>query len=58
MNYFSGDKFEGSRTREERRCKCGAQPRLAHKMMDPRRGLTIRVFECQCGDRTWTEDSE
>ncbi|MET4631024.1 hypothetical protein ABIB83_008084 [Bradyrhizobium sp. I1.8.5] len=58
MNYFSSDKFSGSKTREDRRCKCGAQPKLVHNMMDSLRGLTVRVFECQCGERTWTEDRE
>jgi hypothetical protein len=58
MNYYSSETFSGSKTREERRCGCGAEPRLARKMMDPKRGLTVRVFECQCGERTWTEDNE
>jgi hypothetical protein len=58
MNYFSSDKFLGSKTREERRCKCGAHPTLAHRMMDPTRGITVRMFECQCGERSWTEDKE
>jgi hypothetical protein len=58
MNYFSSDKLSGSKTREERWCKCGAQPALKHTMMDPRRGFTVRVFECRCGERTWTEDKE
>jgi len=56
MNYFSGEKFLGSKTREEQRCKCGAQPKLVHKTMDPKRGLTVRMFECLCGERMWTED--
>ena len=51
MNYFSSEKFKGAKAHEERRCKCGAQPKLSHKMMDPRRGLTIRMFECRCGER-------
>jgi hypothetical protein len=38
MNYFSGDKFQGRKTREDRRCKCGAQPDLVHKMMDQSAG--------------------
>jgi len=58
MNYFSNEKFYGAKAHEDRRCRCGAQPKLAHKMMDPRRGLTIRMFECRCGERTWTEDSD
>ena len=58
MNYFSKDKFTGLKTREDARCKCGAQPKLAYKMMDPTRGVTVRMFRCVCGDRSWTEDSE
>ena len=58
MNYFSSDKFSGAKTREERRCSCGAQPKLKHTMMNSTCGLTVRVFECQCGSRTWTEDKE
>lgn len=58
MNYFSGDKLFGPKTIEERRCPCGAMPKLVQKMMDPHRGLTVRIFECQCGVRSWTEDKE
>jgi len=58
MNYFSGDKFAGSKTTEERRCRCGAQFVLARKMMDPTRGLTVRMYECQCGERSWSEGRE
>jgi hypothetical protein len=43
-------------TREDRRCtKCDAEPRLIHRMLDPRTGKTIRMFECKCGTRTWDE---
>ena len=58
VNLFSGHKFSGPKTREEQRCKCGAQPRLVHTMMDPVRGLNVRMFECRCGERSWTEDKE
>jgi hypothetical protein len=58
MNYFSSEKFTGHKTIENRRCKCGAQPKLVHRMMDPIRRLTVRMFECRCGDRSWTEDVE
>jgi hypothetical protein len=34
MNFYSADKFSGPKTREDRRCDCGAEPRLA-QMMDP-----------------------
>jgi hypothetical protein len=65
MNYFSSDKFSGRKnkfsgrkTREDWPCRCGAQPTLVRKMMDPARGLTVRMFMCQCGERSWTEDKE
>ena len=54
MNYFSNDKFTGLKTREDAR----SQPKLAYKMMDPTRGVTVRMIRCVCGDRSWTEDSE
>jgi hypothetical protein len=55
MNFFSTNAFSGTRTMEELRCKCGSEPKVVRKMMDPSRGLTVRMFECQCGERTWTE---
>ena len=42
----------------KRLCKCGAQPQQLYKVMDSMRGLTIRRFECLCGERTWTEDKD
>jgi hypothetical protein len=58
MNFYSGEKFAGQKTIEDSRCKCGAQPKLAYQMMDSTRGLTVRMFRCQCGERGWTEDRE
>jgi hypothetical protein len=56
MNYYNGNKLSGKETREDRRCeKCDAQPRLVLNMLDPRSGNTIRMFECKCGQRTWSE---
>jgi len=26
--------------------------------MDPRNGTTVRIFECQCGQRTWADDKK
>jgi len=56
VNYFSGDKLTGKETREDGQCaKCGAQPSLVRRILDPRFGKTIRMFECKCGTRTWSE---
>jgi predicted SprT family Zn-dependent metalloprotease len=58
MNLVSSDKLSGLKSREELRCRCGAQPTLVRKMMDPQNGKTVRMFECQCGERLWTEHKE
>jgi hypothetical protein len=44
--------------RDEFRCRCGAQARLIRKIMDPRNGLTVRIFECRCGQHSWTEEKQ
>jgi hypothetical protein len=39
------------------RCvKCGEQPNFTTNMLDPRTGLKVHMFECQCGKRSWTSD--
>ena len=50
-----GYTYSGYQLREEPPCKCGAQPMIIRKMMDPKTGKTVRMFECQCGARSWTE---
>jgi hypothetical protein len=58
MSVFSSNEFTDPETLGEPQCKCGAQPRIVRKMMDPRTGITVRMFECQCGERSWTEVKE
>jgi hypothetical protein len=58
MKYFSSEAFTGPKTQEDRRCRCGAQPKVVRKMMDPTRGVMVRMFECQCGERSWTEHKD
>jgi len=57
MNFFSNE-FSAPKTLDKPQCKCGAQPRVVRKMMDPKTGMTARMFECQCGERNWTEAKE
>jgi hypothetical protein len=44
-------------TQETRpRCAaCAAFPRLAYSFLNPTRGKTIRLYECDCGERIWHE---
>jgi hypothetical protein len=57
MSFFSNE-FSGPKTLDKPQCKCGAQLRGVRQMMDPRTGMTVRMFECQCGERNWTEAKE
>jgi hypothetical protein len=58
MNLVSRDMLSGTEVREAPRCECGAQPIIVRKVLDPRTGKTIRMFECDCGGRSWTETKE
>ena len=40
------------------RCPCGAEPRLAHKILDPRKGGMLCMFKCQCGQQIWVNRPE
>lgn len=55
MNYIRKDEFSGPGPRDETVCRCGAQPATVRKRIDPRTGKTARMFECQCGQRSWTD---
>jgi hypothetical protein len=36
------------------RCRgCSASLRLARELLDTRKGKTIRLFQCACGERIW-----
>lgn len=57
MNYFSTRHMTGSEIKEPRRClRCSAEPKLVGTMLNSNKGRTIRMFRCQCGERTWVSD--
>jgi hypothetical protein len=37
---------------------CGNKPRLICKTLDSKRGETVRVFLCKCGETTKTRDPQ
>jgi len=39
-------------------CRCGAQPILVRKMLNSTNGVTVRMFECDCGKKILTENKE
>jgi len=56
MNFFSARKLTAEETREELKCiRCGDRPTIVQIMLDPRRGKTLRVYECRCGERIWDD---
>ena len=40
------------------RCRrCGTQPKLIERMLDAQRDHTVRLFKCECGEQTWTDEA-
>src|ERR1700743_2284092 len=35
--------------------RCDAMPSLVRQMLDSRTGKTVRMFECECGERVWSQ---
>jgi hypothetical protein len=48
----------GGESRELLCDRCGAQPKLIQKMLDPRKGHTLRMYSCTCGEQIWTSNAE
>jgi len=36
--------------------QCGKKPAQVRSMLDPVRGRMVRMFKCECGEQTWSED--
>jgi hypothetical protein len=34
--------------------KCGEEQKFIGAILDSAKGRTIRLYECRCGERTWT----
>jgi hypothetical protein len=35
---------------------CDKKPAMVRTMLDPQSGRTVRMFKCECGEQTWSED--
>jgi len=41
---------------QDRSCpRCGAQPKLVHRLLDTRNGREALLFQCECGERIWDD---
>jgi hypothetical protein len=45
-----------TRKLRELKCeRCGSIPRIAKTILDTRANRTVRIFECECGERIWDD---
>ena len=35
---------------------CREKPALVRTILNPQNGRTFRMFKCECGEQTWSED--
>jgi hypothetical protein len=56
-NDFKNEVFSSFEPNPIRICShCGEKPVLARTMLNPQNGRTVRMFKCECGEQTWSED--
>jgi hypothetical protein len=56
-NEFKNEVFSSFEPNPVGACShCGEKPKLLHKILNPQNGRTTRMFECGCGEKTWSED--
>jgi hypothetical protein len=36
--------------------KCGQQPNFVTSMLEPKAGRAFHMFQCECGEKSWTSD--
>ena len=56
MELFRAEKIGELESDSTRQCRvCGKTLNLIRIVYYPDREATVRVFECECGERTWDE---
>jgi hypothetical protein len=54
---FKNEVFHTYEPNPTRVCNaCGEKLALVRSMLDSLSGRTVRMFKCECGEKTWTED--
>jgi hypothetical protein len=54
---FKNEVFRSFEANPIRTCnQCSKKPALLRTMLNPKNGRTVRMFKCECGEQTWTED--
>jgi hypothetical protein len=56
-NEFKNEVFSSYDPSPAKACEhCRKKPALILRMLNPKNGFTVRMFKCECGEQTWTED--
>ena len=37
--------------------RCGAMPTLVKTLLDSRKGKSVRIIQCSCGEQRWCEEA-
>jgi hypothetical protein len=54
---FKNEVFTSYVPRPSKACGwCDKKPELFLSMLNSTNGRTVRMFKCECGEQTWTED--
>ena len=58
-NEFKNEVFSGYAPNSIKACSnCDKKPTLLRSMLNPQTGGTVRMFKCDCGEQTWSEDKK
>jgi hypothetical protein len=56
---FKNEVFSSFDPNPVRACSiCGEKPTKVRTMLNDVNGRTVRMFKCDCGEQTWSEDKE
>jgi hypothetical protein len=56
MSIFSAETIAKVAAAPIKLCGCGLKPKLVKTLMNSQHGRTIRLFRCDCGEQSWSED--
>jgi hypothetical protein len=56
-NEFKNEVFSSYDSNPIRACSyCDKKPVLGRTMLNSQSGCTVRMFKCECGEQTWSEE--
>lgn len=58
-NEFKNEVFSSFEPNPIRACShCGGKPAQVRTMLHSLTGRMVRMFKCECGEQTWSEDKK